>query len=136
MKTLERYWPVVSILSVLALLASLFFWPSASATLAVLILILSLGMAILFIVRRQMQVYGAGQIDRADLFRNIFFEVLGFLLAMALAIVLVQVVTATMTHFMGRSLVGFVIVMVAAVLTGLGASWLVQVTWGRLVSKV
>ncbi len=91
------------------------------------------GMAIFFILAREIRAYRAYQIDQAGMVRNIFFEVLGLLLAIALAILLVQVVIGLVTPFVGGSLTGFVIVMVVAVLLGLGASWLVNATWGRLI---
>ncbi len=91
------------------------------------------GMTIFFIMRREIRAYRAYQIDQGAMVRNIFFDVLGLLLAIALAVLLVQVVVGLMTPFVGNSLTGFVIILVVAVLVGLGASWLVKTTWGRLI---
>jgi drug/metabolite transporter (DMT)-like permease len=93
-------------------------------------------MAIAFIIRRQAQAYRAGKIDTAAMLHHIFFEVLGLLLAMALAILLSQVAVGVAVPLLGSGLVSTVILMIAVVpVVGLGAAWLVKATRGRLTPK-
>lgn len=51
---LESRWPIISIVLLLTLLVALIFFSSSAGTLAIAMLILSLGMAIFFVVCRQM----------------------------------------------------------------------------------
>lgn len=132
MFTLQNSWPLISILLLVALAAAIILVPSSAGIFIGLMLLLGPGMAIFFIVAREIWAYRAYQIDQAAMIRNIFFEVLGLLLAIALAILLVQVVIGLITSFVGGSS-GLVIVMVTAMLVGLGASWLIKVTWGELI---
>ena len=135
MKTIERYWPLISFLLLLALLVALVFSPSSAGTLAIAMLILSLGMAIFLIVRRQIQTYRQNQIDRATLARNIYFEVLGLLITIALAILLAQLIAGSINPLMGSGWLSVGITIGFSMLGGLGAAWLVKVTWGRLVKS-
>ncbi|MCL4530431.1 MAG: hypothetical protein M1282_13590 [Chloroflexi bacterium] len=135
LNNLESRWPFLSILLLLILLAGSIFSPALTGILARLVLMLGPGMAIAFIICRQAQAYRAGKIDTAAMVRHIFFEVLGLLLAMALAILLSQVAAGLAVPLLGSGLVSTVILMIAVVLLGLGAAWLVKVTWGRLITK-
>ena len=83
---LEKHWPMISLVLLIILIVALVFSPASAKTFSSLVLLLGIGMAILFIIRRQVEAYRAGKIDRAAMLRSIFFEVLGLLLAMALAI--------------------------------------------------
>ena len=130
---LEKRWPIISILLLFVLLFALIFSPSSVGTLAIAMLILSLGMAIFFIVRRQVQTYRENKIDRATLARNIYFEVLGLSLTIALSILLAQVIAGTINPLMGSGWLSIGVTIGLSMLGGLGAAWLVKVTWGRLV---
>ena len=133
MKTIERYRLFISILFLLALLIALIFFPSSAGALAIVVLFLSLGMAIFFIVRRQTQTYRQNQIDRATLARNIYFEVLGLLITISLSILLAQLIAGTINSLMGSGWLSIGVTIGLSMLGGLGAAWLVKVTWGRLV---
>jgi len=77
---LEKYWPFISILLLLILLAILIFMPSMSGTISVAALLVSLGMAIVFIVRRQLNNYRSGKTNRAGMLREIAVEIFGLLI--------------------------------------------------------
>ncbi|MCL4527872.1 MAG: hypothetical protein M1282_00470 [Chloroflexi bacterium] len=128
---LEKRWPLISILLLIVLLASLLIWHSIARTASIAMLVLGPGMAIVIIIRRQSQFHRASNIDRTAMLHHIFFEVLGLLLAIALAILLSQVAAGVAVPLLGSGLVSTVILMIAVVLLGLGAAWLVKVTWGR-----
>ena len=128
----EKCWPIISTLILLALLIALIFCPSSAGTFAIAMLILGLGMALLFIVRRQTRAYKENKIDRSALTRNIFFEALGLLLTVALSILLAQIVVGTISPLMENGWLSIGITIGLSMLGGLGAAWLVKVTWGRL----
>ncbi len=92
-------------------------------------------MAILFIVHKQMHAYRENKIDRAEMFRNIYFEVLGQLLAIALAVVLVQIMVGVIPLLVGEGFLGMGIAIASSLLIGLDAMWIVKATWGRLTTK-
>ena len=92
-------------------------------------------MAVFFIVRRQIQTYRQNQIDRFTLARNIYFEVLGLSLTIALSILLAQIIAGTINPLMGSDWLSIGITIGLSMLGGLGAAWLVKVTWGRLVKS-
>ncbi len=131
-KIIEKYWPIISILLLLVLIAVLLFAPIVVGAFAIAMLILSLSIAIFFIVRRQMQVHRKNKIDRATMLRNIFFEVLGLSLTIALSVLLAQIVARTISPLMGNGWLSIGIVFGLSMLGGVGAAWLVKVTWGRL----
>ena len=129
----EKCWPIISTLILLALLIALIFCPSSAGTFAIAMLILGLGMALLFIVRRQTRAYQENKIDRATLARNIFFEVLGLSLTIALSILLAQIVAGTISPLVGISWWSIGLTISLSILGGLGAAWLVNVTWSKLI---
>ena len=64
--------------------------------------------------------------------RNIFFEILGLSLTIALSVLLAQIVARTISPLMGNGWLSIGIVFGLSMLGGVGAAWLVKVTWGRL----
>ena len=130
---LEKYWLLISILLLFVLLFALIFSPSSAGALAIVMLFLSLGMAIFFIVRRQVQAYRENKIGRATLARNIYFEVLGLSLTIAMSILLAQLIAGAINPLMGSGWLSVGITIGLSMLGGLGAAWLVKATWGRLV---
>jgi O-antigen ligase len=60
--TLEKRWPLISLVLLLALLASLFLWLGVRSPLTTALLIIALGAAVFFVVRRQVQAYRDGKI--------------------------------------------------------------------------
>jgi hypothetical protein len=83
--TLEKYWPYISILLLLLLLAAPFAWPGATVLLGVVAVILGVGAVILFSVHGHVKAHRDGRLDRAGLFRNIAIDVPGLLLTIPAA---------------------------------------------------
>ncbi len=132
---LESHWPYISILLLLVLLTALLFVPFIAGAFSIAMLVLSTGMATVFTMNKQIQAYHKEPVDRAAMFRNIFFEVLGLLITVALAIFLVQVIVGIATPLIGGGWLGIGITIALSLLVGLGAAWLVKVTWRRLTTK-
>ena len=79
-----------TLISVALLLVVLFFawlFPVAGLILGVTFLLFSLIIASLAVIGKHREAYRQGQITRAIFIRNIFVEILGVLIAMALAYV-------------------------------------------------
>ena len=143
LKALEKYWPLISILLTLALLDCLLFWPSVSPPLALVVVVLSIGMAILFSVQKHVRAYRQGMLDRPALTRNIFVDVFGTLMIIVAALLLVGRVAQVVGLAAGRAaesqwpgtgaLLGMLAGLLAGLPIGIGIALLVQMTWGRLV---
>jgi len=130
---LEKYWSFIFILLVLILLAVLIFMPSMSGAFSIAALLVSLGLAIAFIVRRQMKSYRSGKNNRAGMFRNIIVEIFGLFFTIALAFSIVRRVIEMMNPSSGLWEMGIAIAL--SLLIGLVIGWLVKVTWGRLATQ-
>jgi hypothetical protein len=131
---LESRWTLISILLLLALLVALLAAPSMAGTLTITALLVSLGMAIVVIVRRQLKSYRSGKINLAEMLRNIFVEIFGLLFTIALAFSIVRRLIEIMNLSSGLWEMGIAIAL--SLLIGLVIGWLVKVTWGRLtISK-
>ena len=129
---LESRWTSISLLLLLILLAVLIFMPSLSGVFSIAALLVSLGMAIVFIVHRQMKSHRSGKINRAGMLRNIAFEIFGLFFTIALAFLIVGRLIETMNLSSGLWEMGIAIVL--SLLIGLVIGWLVKVTWGKLAT--
>jgi hypothetical protein len=85
-KSLEKTWPIISILLTLAILASIFFLPAAARPLALAVMLLGLAVTVLLTVRRHILAHREGKISRAQLAGRIAADVPGVLLTMAAVI--------------------------------------------------
>lgn len=121
----------VGFLLLIAMVISLWLFPSVMPVLSITLLLVSLGAAILFIIKKQREAYLEVKITRTIFVRNISLEILGVLLAMIFAGLLgrtiAQVVTAQITIELARIVVGIMIGLLAGIAIGI----LVKKTWGR-----
>jgi hypothetical protein len=129
----ESRWIIISISLLLILLAVPFFMPSMLGTISVATLLVSLGMAIVFIVRRQLNNYRSGRINRTGMLRSSCVEIAGLLLTIALAFLIVGRVIEMMNPSSDLWEMGIAIAL--SLLIGLIVGWLVRVTWGRLATQ-
>src|SRR6266478_5507993 len=86
LKILEKHWSIISILLLIAILASLFFWPGISRSFGTVVLVVSIGIVVAFAVAKQVRMYRQGRIDGLALVRSIALDLIGILLTMAAAI--------------------------------------------------
>jgi hypothetical protein len=123
----------VGFLLLAAMVISLWLFPSAMPVLSITLLLLSLGAAILLIIKKQREAYIEGKITRTIFVRNISLEILGVLLAMIFAGLLgrtiVQIVTSQIANDLAKLITGIMI----GLLVGIAIGILVKKTWGRLV---
>jgi len=123
---LEKSWPFIAFVLFIAILISLFLWPTITPFLVLILIIVGTGMAITFAVRRRVQAYRQGRIDRLALLRGISLDIVGILITIIAAVLLGgkageyigqktgKVVEAT------RPGLGFIAGILAGLITGLG----------------
>jgi hypothetical protein len=145
LKLLEKYWPLISILLLLALLACLLFWPGIARPLGLTVLLVSLTVGMLLVSQKHLRAYRQGQLDRPALVRNLAVEISGVLLTFAAVLFLAGRVAQTAglaagsaaeVRWLGSGTVaGLLAGVLVGLVLGLAVGWLVQVTWGRLVKR-
>ena len=86
LKTLEKSWPIISIVFTLLILASLFFLPGATRVLSLAVMFLGIIAILTFTVRRHVQAHRQGRITRPAMRRNIIIDLFGLLITMAIVI--------------------------------------------------
>jgi hypothetical protein len=143
LKTLEKYWPIISTLLILVLLTCLLLWPGISRPLGLGVLLVSIGMGIIFVAQRHVCAYQKGQLDRPSLARNLVVEIIGIVLTFTAVLFVAgraaQAVgllagSAVESHWPGLgALAGLLSGMAMGLAVGMGIGLLVQSTWGRLV---
>ncbi len=128
---LKKYFLLISILFLVLLALSAWKFPSVAPVIGVIFLCFSLGMAIAAIVVKHRAAYREGKLTRFALARNIFLDVFGILLAMALAALLAQYVGNLIAKQVDGELLRFVVAMLVGLLVGIGVGTLVNRLWGR-----
>jgi hypothetical protein len=144
-KTLKKYSAVISVLLIIAILGSLFFWPGMTATLGKFALVMSIGMVAAFSLQKHVRARQEGGIDNLTLLRNSAIELLGILLTMAAAIFAgrwaaewatrLAVQAAEQTWPGARIPLGILAGLLAALIVGLLVGFVVQSTWGKLAKR-
>lgn len=123
----------VGLLLLVMLVILMWFVPSAMPVLVISLLLLSFGVAILLIIKRQRELYKRGDITLSELVRKIALEVFGVLLAMGLAGLagryLGRIVITQITDDLAKVIAGIVI----SLLAGAGVGVLVKRTWEQTI---
>ena len=122
---LQKYWPIISIALLVALILSLYFNPKISVWISAILLSLSLCMAFFLVSQKHIQSYKQGQITRIKLTRNILLDVLGLLLTVGAA------------SYLGfaagewASTYGIWTGLAVGMAAGFSAAWLAREAWAR-----
>jgi len=127
---IQKSWPFLSIALLIALIVSIFFYPSASGWLSVVLLISSLGMAIFFITQKHLSSYKQGQITCLKFIRNILLDILGLLLTIGAASYLGGMAGVWASNY--GLWTGFAVGMIIGFAGALG----VRSIWGRMLKVV
>lgn len=124
---------LVGLLLLVILVILMWFFPSAMPVLGMSLLLLSFGVVILPIIKKQRELYKRGNLTSGELVRKIALEVFGILLAMALAGLagryLGQIVSTQITDELIKLIAGTLI----GLLAGIGVGILVKRTWGQIL---
>jgi uncharacterized membrane protein len=136
LKTFEKRWPFIVIIFLIALLISIFIWPTTTQAFVWILILISTGMAISFTVRRRVEAYRQKRIDRTALLRSISLDILGILITIFAAALIAGKVGQYLGQAAGMaaesarsgtgSVVGILVGLLTGVLIGLGVAVLVQ----------
>ena len=146
LKNLEKHWPVISVLLLIALFASLWLWPEVQGPLSLAIIIVSVGMLIAFTIHRRVEENHKGLIDRSTMSRLIILDCVGILLVLASAMVVGSFVsrivgTAVFNVLQASSpqwaeVVAMISSLLSALAAGIGVGWLVRSAWGKVEKSI
>ena len=130
LKQLEKHRILVSIIITVVALSSLIFWPMYSRIISKAIFVVSISMAVAFLVRNHWQAYLQAECTREKMTRNISLDLVGLLLTMAAAI------------FAGGQAGGWAGLrgglwagLGAGFLAGFLAAWVVRSLWGKVTIR-
>ena len=127
---LQKFWPIISITLLVALIVSLFFNPKISAWISVILLLSNLGMVFFLLIQKHIPPYEQGQITRIKLARSILLDGLGLLLTIC---------AASYLGFMAggwASRYGIWAGLVVGMTVGFSAAWLAREAWVRAAHLV
>jgi hypothetical protein len=134
-RTLEKSWLYVSILLILALVAALLFWKSATRWIAIVLIGLSIIAALVFATAKHVRARRQGLITLPVMWRNILVDGLGVLLSMAAVILVAGKVAGTVTQYASNSwgvTAGILAALAVGLVVGFGVNLLVRWVWGLL----
>jgi len=133
---IKKYWPLVSILLFLSLIASSLLWPQTAPPLAWTALCLGLGLAIFATVRRDYQPFKQGLIPRRAFVRALVIDLVGLLLSTLAAISAAswagRAIAQAVWEATDRLWAALLVSLIAGLAAGLAAGGLVRFLWGRL----
>jgi hypothetical protein len=90
---IEKSWLYITLLLLAILFFCLLYIPDTARIFGPGLVIFSVGMALLFAIRKHWQIYKKGQIERSGLWRNIIVEMIGILLMVGVSIWAANLVT-------------------------------------------
>jgi hypothetical protein len=145
LSSLEKHWPLISIVLLVLLLASLWLWPEKQGVLSLAIIITSVGMLLAFTVHRRVEENRKGVIDRSTMNRLIALDCIGILLVLVSAMVVGSYVSRAVGTAVYNAMqesapewaqtAAIISSLLAALAAGVGVGWVVRSAWGR-VEKV
>ena len=118
----------ISLLLLLALIASMFLWPGITPWLSLTILVFGVGTTIFLTVQKHLQSYCQAECTREKMVRNLALDFLGLLLTLGAAMYAGGVAGG----YLGLR-AGFWFGLLAGFAGGFLATWGMRSAWGRLV---
>ena len=128
LKQINKHQTLITILLVLILLTTFFLFPAQIQIVSLIMLLTSIGMAMLLIFQQHQRAYDNAECTRERMTRNLTLDLLGLLFAMGVA----MVVGRWAGSYVGPR-AGFWVGLVAGFAGGFLAAWGVRSMWGRLV---
>lgn len=127
-ESLKKPHTLIAISLTLTLVISVLYFPIFAQIANMLVLLISIGMAIMLIIRKHWETYQQAECTREKMIQNLAFDIIGLLLTMGAAI------------YVGRLTGGYVGLhngfwfgLLAGFLGGFVAAWAVRSVWGRLI---
>lgn len=124
---IEKLWPRISLLLLLALIISFVFFPGRVKWLPPTLFFASTTVAVAFLLRRPILAYQKGELERAAAFRRVALDLAGFLLPVGAAMLAGRAAGTAMNARWGPA-PGLFSAFAGAFLAGLGTSLL----WHKL----
>jgi len=144
--SLEKYWPLISILLLIVLLASLWLWPEMQGPLSLAIIIVSVGMLLAFTIHRRVEETRKGLLERSTMTRLIILDSVGILLVLTSAMIVGSYVSKAVGSWVFEMLqssapqwtevVAIISSLLSALAAGVGVGWLVRSTWVRVENSI
>ncbi|MCC6298616.1 MAG: hypothetical protein IT314_04920 [Anaerolineales bacterium] len=125
---------LIGFLLLAMMIISLWLFPSAAPILAIVFLLFSFAIAVVSIFKKHREIYLQGKITRGMFVRNVSVEILGILLAMALAGLLGRYLAQIAMKQIHDVLIEFIVGITVGLLAGMGVGVLVEAHMGT-VSK-
>ncbi len=123
----------IPFLLILVLILSVWFLPSATPALGIALIVVSLAIAVFSILIKHRTAYLQGRLTRTAFVRNTGLDVLGILLAMALAVLLGLYLAGIVTRMISNDSTRLIAGIAVCLLVGSGVGLFVNWTWRRLV---
>jgi hypothetical protein len=124
---------IISFLLLLVLILSIFLLPAATPILGIVLITLSLSLAFMTIFRKHRLAYQQGRLTGWRFALNVFLEVAGTLLAVALAALLARYAVGIATGPIGSTAMKIIAGILVGMLVGMGVGFAVNKLWSRLV---
>jgi hypothetical protein len=125
---LQKFWPIISIALLMALIVSFLFYPTISVWISVILLLSNLGMAFFLLLQKHIPPYKQGQITRFKLTRRILFDILGLLLIICASSYLGFMVGGWASKY------GIWTGLIVGMAVGFSTAWLARQAWARVDS--
>jgi hypothetical protein len=135
-RTLKKSWLYISILLILALVASLLFWKSAARWVAIVLIGLSIIVALVFATHKHVQARKEDQISNSVMWRNILVDGLGVLISMAAVILVAGRIAVLVARFAMNAwglVAGILAALAVGLVVGFGVNLLIRWIWGLLI---
>jgi hypothetical protein len=127
--------PITSFLLIITILLSLFFFPSITRYLSMIVMVVGLTVIIAVTIQRHVQAQREGKITRPLMLRAIAIDLTGVLLSMAAAILVAGKVGVLAAEAAGRAwggTAGILAALVAGLVVGAGVGLLVRWLWQKV----
>jgi ABC-type bacteriocin/lantibiotic exporter with double-glycine peptidase domain len=131
---LQKYYPAISAIFILILIASFFLWPQNSSLLAIAIIILGFGMSLALIIQQNREAKAQSKLPRAVMVRNIAIDALGLILVICAASFVGRTISVWAGNVAMQSQPGWGIFLVPVVGFSLAfaTGWGMRIIWGKV----
>jgi hypothetical protein len=130
---LLRYWPLLSIVMILALITGAIVMPDWANAIAMVAVILGPAIAAYSVIHKHLRLHRDESASKNRTARNILVESTGILLAMLLAGILGRYIAGIVAGQVNDELTKLIVSVLTGMSIGLAVGFLVRRAWGRLV---
>jgi hypothetical protein len=135
----QKFWPLFSALLILAILASIFIFPSITRMVSLAVILLGMGISIFLTIQRHRKGQQAGKITPAFMRRAIALDISGLLLTMGVVMFLAAkagAYTAQAASAAWGGTAGILVAIVAGLIVGVMVGLLARWLWGKLTKPI